>query len=118
MRPAGKRAVVSDLVQAHGVSQRRACRLAELNLSTWQYAPRRKERSGLRMRLKELAAERRRFGYRRLHALLRREGWRINHKAVHRIYVEEGLQVRKRKRKRVSRAERRPMLVPSESLPL
>jgi putative transposase len=55
---------------------------------------------------------RRRFGYRRLHALLRREGWRVNHKAVHRIYVEEGLQVRKRKRKRVARAERRRLLVP------
>lgn len=103
MRPAGKRAVVSHLVEARGLSQRRACRLAELNLSTWQYRARRKEPPGLRERLKELAAERRRFGYRRLHALLRREGWRVNHKAVHRIYVEEGLQVRKRKRKRLAR---------------
>ena len=49
---------------------------------------------------------------RRLHVLLRREGWPVNHKAVHRLYVEEGLQVRKRKRKRVSRAERCPMAVP------
>ena len=112
VRPAGKRAVVSHLVEARGLSQRRACRLADLNLSTWQYAPRRQEPSRLRERLKELAAERRRFGYRRLHALLCREGWRVNHKAVHRIYVEEGLQVRKRKRKRVARAERQPMLVP------
>ena len=112
VRPAGKRAVVSHLVQGHGLSQRRACRLADLNLSTWQYAPHRQEQSRLRGRLKELAAERRRFGYRRLHALLLREGWKVNHKAVHRIYVEEGLQVRKRKRKRVSRAERQTMLVP------
>ena len=112
MRPAGKRAVVSHLVQAHGLSQRRACRLADLNFSTWQYEPRRQQRPGLRERIKELAALRRRFGYRRLHALLRRDGWRVNHKAVHRIYVEEGLQVRKRKRKRVSQAERCPMLVP------
>jgi len=112
VKPAGKRAVVSHLVQGHKFSQRRACRLAELNLSTWQYAPRRQQRPGLRERIKELAALRRRFGYRRLHALLHREGWRINHKAVHRIYVEEGLQVRKRKRKRVSRAERQPMVVP------
>ena len=85
MRPAGKCAVVAHLVPAHGLSQRRACRLAELTLSTWQYAPRRQARAGLRERLKELAAARRRFGYRRLHALLRREGWRVNHKAVHRI---------------------------------
>ncbi len=112
MRPAGKRVVVSHLVQAHRLSQRRACRLAELNFSTWQYRACRKEQAGLRERIKELAYERRRFGYRRLHALLRREGWRVNHKAVHRIYVEEGLQVRKRRRKRVARAERQPMVVP------
>jgi len=112
VRPAGKRVVVSHLVQAHRLSQRRACRLAELNFSTWQYRARRKEQPGLRERIKELAAERRRFGYRRLHALLRREGWGVNHKAVHRIYVEEGLQVRKRKRKRVARCERQPMVVP------
>jgi len=112
VRPAGKRDVVAHLIAAHGLSQRRACRLADLKLSTWQYAGHRREVPGLRARLKELAAVRRRFGYRRLHALLRREGWRVNHKAVHRIYVEEGLQVRKRKRKRVARAERRPMVVP------
>ena len=112
MRPAGKRAVVSHLVQAHKISQRRACRLADLNFSTWQYEPHQRQRPRLRERIKELAALRRRFGYRRLHALLRREGWRVNHKAVHRIYVEEGFQVRKRKRKRVSRTERCPMLVP------
>jgi putative transposase len=104
--------VVAHLVQAHGLSERRACRLADFNLSTWQYRPRTQERPILRERLKELASQRRRFGYRRLHALLRREGWRVNHKAVHRIYVEEGLQVRRRKRKRLARALRRPMLVP------
>jgi putative transposase len=112
VRPAGKRAVVAHVVQAHGLSERRACRLADLNLSTWQYRARRQQPSMLRERLKELASQRRRFGYRRLHALLRREGWRVNHKAVHRIYVEEGLQVRQRKRKRLARALRRPMLVP------
>jgi putative transposase len=112
VRPAGKRAVVAHLVEAHGLAERRACRLADLNLSTWQYRARRRERSTLRERLRELAGQRRRFGYRRLHALLRREGWRVNHKAVHRIYVEEGLQVRRRKRKRLARVERQPMLVP------
>ena len=57
MRPAGKRVVVSHLVQAHRLSQRRACRLAELNFSTWQYRARRKEQAGLRARIKELARE-------------------------------------------------------------
>ena len=56
----------------------------------------------LRMRLKELAASRPRFGYRRLHLLLRREGWRVNHKLIHRLYCEESLQVRTRKRRKVA----------------
>jgi len=112
VRPAGKRKVVAHLIEAHTLSERRACRLADLNLSTWQYKRRRKERPGLRARVKALAYERRRFGYRRIHALLRREGWRVNHKAVRRIYVEEGLQVRKRKRKRIGQSERRPLDLP------
>jgi putative transposase len=104
VRPAGKRKVVAHLIEAHKLSERRACRLVNLNLSTWQYKRRRQERPGLRARVRALAYERRRFGYRRIHALLRREGWRVNHKAVHHIYVEEGLQVRKRTRKRIGRA--------------
>jgi putative transposase len=52
--------------------------------------------TALRQRLRELAAERRRFGYRRLHILLSREGWAINHKKLYRLYREEGLTVRKR----------------------
>jgi len=67
--------------------------------------------ASLRARLKELAAVRRRFGYRRLHVLLRREGWNVNHKRVYSIYVEERLQVRRGRRKRISRTERRPMVV-------
>ncbi|MEG3620375.1 IS3 family transposase [Magnetovibrio sp. PR-2] len=112
VRPSGKRSVVSHMVSEHGLSQRRACRLASLNLSTWQYKSRRPDVQGLRERIVELAAERRRFGYRRLHILLRREGWGVNHKAVHRIYQEEGLQVRKRKRKRIGPADRQPILLP------
>ncbi len=62
VRPAGKRKVVSHLVSAHGLSQRLAYRLADLKLSTWQYKSRKQERKGLRERLRDLAAERRRFG--------------------------------------------------------
>jgi len=54
------------------------------------------------MRLKELAASRPRFGYRRLHVLLCREGWRINHKVTYRLYCEEGLQVRTRRRRKIA----------------
>jgi putative transposase len=62
-----------------------------------------RDRGELRVRLRDLASVRVSYGYRRLHVLLRREGWRVNHKLVYRIYKEEGLEVRtKKRRKRVS----------------
>jgi len=112
VRPADKRNVVSHLVSAYGLAQRRACRLANLNFSTWQYRSIRQAASGLRRRIVELAGMRRRFGYRRIYILLRREGWQVNHKAVHRIYREEGLQERKRNRKRISPVDRQPIMLP------
>jgi putative transposase len=84
--------------------------LAGFSLSSYQYRHQVEDDGPLRARLKVLAAERRRFGYRRLHVLLRREGWEVNHKKVYRIYVEERLQVRRRKRKRIARTERRPLV--------
>ena len=82
------------MVAAHELSQRRACWLAGLNLSTWQYKALRRMMLDLRERIIELAAERHRFDYRRLHIPLRRESWQVNHKTAHRIYREEGLQAR------------------------
>jgi putative transposase len=78
-----------------------------------RYRPRRSGDQELRERLRELAGERRRFGYRRLHIMLRREGHEVNHKRVYRLYREEGLTVRKRRRKRVSRADRVPLAAPT-----
>jgi putative transposase len=66
----------------------------------------------LRARIQQLAAERRRFGYRRIHALLRREGVSVNVKRVHRLYCEETLQVRRRRKRRGVAVERRPLLIP------
>ena len=77
-------------------SERRACQLAGVGRSSCRYQARRREDEELRQRLRELAGERRRFGYRRLAVLLRREGWPVNHKRVYRIYGEEGLTVRRR----------------------
>jgi len=71
--------------------------------------------AALRQRLLELAAERPRFGYRRLHVLLRREGVEVNRKKVQRIYREESLMVRKKRRKRVAQAPREPKPIPSET---
>ena len=92
-------------VRAHyGLSERRACRLVGIGRSTLRYRPcPRPEEESLRHRLRELAAERPRFGSRRLHVLLRREGVIVNHKRIERLYREEGLAVRRRRRKRVAR---------------
>jgi putative transposase len=84
------------------MSERHACRLMELARSTHRYRSRRAERdAALRARLKELAAQRMRFGYRRLRAMLIREGTLANHKRVYRLYREEGLAMRIRQRRRI-----------------
>lgn len=86
-----------------GVSERRGCAIVAIDRSSFYYRPRRQDDAPLKMRLRELAAARPRFGCRRLHVLLRREGWGLNHKRTERLYKEEGLSVRqKRRRKRVS----------------
>jgi len=91
-----------------GFSERRACRLTELWRSTCRYRRRAPNDGALRQRLRELASQRRRFGYRRLIWLLEREGWADNHKRIERVYREEGLQVRKRKRKHLARPRQDP----------
>lgn len=104
MTPAERRAAVHRVRERYGLSERRACRLLGTGRSTVRYRGRgRADEGQLRRRLLELAAERPRFGYRRLHALLRREGVAINHKRVERLYRAEGLAVRRRGRKRVAR---------------
>lgn len=82
-----------------------------MGLSSARYACRRPEVPHLRERLRQLATERPRWGYRQLHWLLLREGFRVNHKAVHRLYREEKLQVRRRGRKKLKRLPRAPLLV-------
>lgn len=96
--------MVHRVCECYGLSERRACQLVGIGRSTLRYHRRpHLEEESLRQRLRELAAERPRFGYRRLHVLLRREGVIINHKRVERLYREEGLAVRRRSRKRVAR---------------
>jgi putative transposase len=90
------------------LSQRRACGLMELYRATCRYRRRRGEDQPLRMRLRELAEARRRFGYRRLQVLLQREGWQVNHKRIYRLYVEEKLSLR-RKRGRKRNRVRQPL---------
>ncbi len=99
--------------EAQGISERRACRLVGMERTSWRYQPRKRPLEGLRERLRSLAEERRRFGYRRLTVMLRREGWAVNHKRVYRLYQAEGLAVRRRKRKGLKGVVRVALAVPS-----
>ena len=107
-----RRGVVTHLTATFPVSVRRACRVVGLAGSTWHYRGRRPTRAELRLRLIQLAGERPRWGYKRLHILLRREGHRCNHKLTYRLYREAGLSVRRRARKRVA-VPRQPLAVPA-----
>jgi putative transposase len=107
-----RRSVVTHLTATFPVSPRRACRVVGLAGSSWHYRPRRPSRTALRLRLVQLAGERPRWGYKRLHVLLRREGYGCNHKLIYRLYREAGLSVRRRARKRVAVA-RQPLAPPA-----
>jgi len=103
VKPARKPEWVRLLVRTFPVSERAACRLVRCNRSTWLYRAHQRDDTAIRQRMLELAQARPRFGYARLPGLLRREGWMVNKKRVHRIYREEGLAVRfTRRRKRAS----------------
>jgi putative transposase len=96
---------------ARGLSQRHVCRLLEVDPKT----VRRRERPGdeaVRARLRRLAGERRRFGYRRLGILLEREGMRMNHKKLYRLYREEGLAVRRRRGRKRATGTRASLALP------
>ena len=77
-----------------GVSIRRACRVLLVDTSTYHYKSRRPGQAGLEQRIKEICQTRVRYGYRRVHVLQRRDGWRINQKKTRRVYHELGLQLR------------------------
>jgi putative transposase len=96
------KAAVGQVRGEYAFSQRRACVLLTVAVSSYRYQSRRSN-EGLRQRLVEMAREKPRFGYRRLHVLLQRSGEDINHKRVHRVYREAGLSLRRKKRKRCVR---------------
>jgi putative transposase len=100
-------------IEEKDYSQRRACSLVGLAPKVYRHRSRRGDDGVLRTRLKELAAVRRRFGYRRLHLLLQREGFAVNHKKLYRVYREEKLVVRKRGGRKRALGARAPLLLPS-----
>ena len=112
--PHARREAVGWL-QTRDTSLRRACRLLGLSTATWRYQRRPNALNGIVLaRLQATAAVRPRFGYRRLQILLRREGLVVNHKRVYRLYRDARLQVRRRQRKRLTRADRVPLPAPSQ----
>ncbi len=92
---------------SYGVSQRRVCQVLQCNRRTYRYESIADEQAALRIRIKDLAQARVSYGYRRLHVLLQREGCKVNHKRVYRLYKQEGLMMRpKRPRRHVSACRR------------
>ena len=104
---------MSYLQVEHGFSQRRACRLTHSHRAGVRYRSRRTDDASLRTRLRELAEERPRWGYLRLHTLLRREGHTINHKKVYRLYCEEKLKLRAKKGRKLKSERRTPPQPPT-----
>jgi putative transposase len=109
--PAAKREAVGHLRSAFEVSERRACTVIGADRTSVRYRARRADDEPMRVRLRELASERRRFGYRRLHVLLTREGLIMNHKKLRRLYREERLQVRRRSGRKRALGTRAPIAV-------
>ena len=109
-----RREAVEWLRETRSTSLRRACRVVGLSTATWRYRPQlNAANQKLLVQLHTHAAARSRFGYRRLHVLIAREGTAVNHKRLYRLYRQAGLQVRRRRRKRLTRGERVPLPAPT-----
>ena len=111
VRPAAKREAVAHLREHFQMSERRACSVLAADRKMIRYRSRRPPETELRARLRDLANERRRFGYRRLFILLRREGEASGINRIYRLYRDEGLGVRKRKGRKRAIGVRAPLLV-------
>jgi putative transposase len=107
MKPARRREVVDQVTATWQVSIRRACSVLRAERSSYHYKGKRRPQAVLMKRIKEIAETRVRYGYRRIHVLLRREGWRVNAKRVWRLYREMGLQLRNKTPKRRVQAKLR-----------
>ena len=110
--PVRKRQAVAHLMNVHQVSQRRACEVLQIDRSSLRYLSRRGDDIELRDAIKRVSRERRRFGCRRIHVMIAREGFEVNHKKVRRIYTEEKLQVRRRGGGKHALGTRKPMVLP------
>ena len=113
--PSRRRPVVQYLNTTYRVSERRACHVARVPVSTYRYVSMLEPRTALRARMREIAQTRVRYGYRKIRVLLNREGWKVGKKLVYRLYREEGLALRRKPRKRRRTAlHRRDRFRPSD----
>jgi len=112
VKPAAQRKAVEHVRQLFAISERRACFILAVDRTSMRYAHRRSDDGDLRSRLREIALERRRFGYRRLGIMLAREGIVMNHKKLLRLYREENLRVRRRRGRKRAMGTRAPMALP------
>ncbi len=110
--PAARRSAVAHAREVFGLSERRACLIVGVSRRVVRYRSRRPDDAPIRLRLRELAAERRRFGFRRLGILLAREGMAMNRKKLLRLYREEKLAVRRRTGRKRALGTRAPMALP------
>lgn len=106
MKPSEKRELVQFLRLGFQISERRVCRVIPIDRATQRYRSHRDDQAALRIRLRDLATIRVRYGYRRLHVLLQREGWRVNHTRVFRRSRQEGRSLRLKIRTKRPRAVR------------
>lgn len=103
------------MAERFGLSQRRVCRVLELDRNTLRYRSRRQDDAGLRTRIREIAESKRRYGCPRIYVRLRREGWAVNHKKVERLYYrDEGLSLRRRRRKKAAAVPRVALPTPTQ----
>lgn len=113
--PDARLSAVAHACDQHGVSQRRACQALTLDRSSVRYQSTRPDDGAVRAAMKNVAAERRRFGYRRIHLMLQRQGFGLNQKKLRRLYREEKLQVRRRGGRKRALGTRRPMALPNSA---
>lgn len=105
MKPSRRRVLVDDLIKRYGVGVTKACSVVMISRSLCRYESCRRDSGALVMRIHEIAHTRIHYGYRRVHVMLRREGYRDNHKRVYRLYREQGLSLRHKRNKSAQRRQ-------------
>jgi putative transposase len=107
LKPSRKRELAADLINRYGASMRKACAAIQLSRAVYLYQSGARDHTALVMRMKDIARTRVHYGYRRVHVMLKREGFKDNHKRVYRLYKEQGLTLRHKRPKRNKAAQLR-----------